>query len=54
MDQMEIFGRIPKYDQVPMNSKTIASQLVFKNPEIIDNIHFFRPSLFGESGIWRK
>ena len=43
-------SRIPeKYDQVPMNSKTIASQLVFKNPEIVNNIHFFRESAFEEN-----
>ena len=29
-----------KYNNVPLNSATLAQQVNFRNPEIIDNIHF--------------
>ena len=33
-----------KYINVPLKSATVNSSLIFKNPEIIDNIHFYRIS----------
>ena len=33
-----------KYKNVPLKSATVNSSLIFKNPEIIDNIHFYRTS----------
>ena len=31
-----------KYNDVTLNSASVSHQLIFKNPEIIDNIHFYR------------
>ena len=34
-------SQIPeKYNNVPLNSATLANKLIFRNPEIIDSIHF--------------
>ena len=33
-----------KYKNVPLNSATVSNRLIYKNPEIIDNIHFYSPS----------
>ena len=36
-------SRIPlKYKDVPLNSVSIRKQLIFSNPEIVDNMHFIR------------
>lgn len=38
-------SQIPKkYNSVPLNSATVSNKLVYKNPEIIDNIHFYPPT----------
>ena len=38
-------SQIPeKYNSVPLNSATVNNKLVYKNPEIIDNIHFYPSS----------
>ena len=35
-------SQIPKkYENVLLNSATVSNKLVYKNPEIIDNIHFY-------------
>ena len=31
-----------KYDEVPLNSATFSNKLVYKNPEIVNNIHFHK------------
>ena len=31
-----------KYNDVPLNGVTVTHRLIFKNPEIIDNIHFYK------------
>ena len=31
-----------KYDNVPLNGASTSQMLVYKNPEIIDNIHFYK------------
>lgn len=33
-----------KYNNIMLNSMTVSNQLIFKNPEIIDNIHFHKCS----------
>ena len=38
-------SQIPeKYNYVPLKSETVSNQLIYKNPEIINNIHFYRTS----------
>ena len=37
-------SQIQKYNNVPLNSATVNNKLVYKNPEIIDNIHFYPSS----------
>ena len=35
-------SQIPKkYENVPLNSKSLRYESIYKNPEIVDNIHFF-------------
>ena len=40
-----------KYDNVPLNGASSSQTLVYKNPEIIDNIHFYKFD-YDESAEW--
>lgn len=44
----------PRYDGIPINSRTMSLTKFFKNPEIVDNIHFFKPPTHRETQPKRK